>query len=107
MLGSPGNHLSVDSRGNIIACDELAGQIDVFAPGQTKFKIISQGLVGCSSFSLNQRQNQLFVANQPHEGNNLGISIFDYPGGSLLGTITSGIPADDIISGVALSPAAQ
>lgn len=106
-LSAPGNHLIVDGQGNLIACDQLAGHIDVFAPGQTQPRVISEGLVGCPNFALNQAQNRLYVANQPRDGNNRGISVFDYASGALLHTLSAGIPADDLIIGVALSPAAQ
>ena len=106
-LGSSGYHLALDSQGNVIACDQLAGQIDIFPPNGGQPRVISQGLVGCGSFALNHDGSQLFVANQPHDGNNQGISVFDYASGKFLKKITAGIPADDLLFGVALSPAAQ
>jgi hypothetical protein len=106
-LGAPGSNLVVDSQGNLIACDQLAAQIDVFAPGSTKPRVISQGLVGCGSFALNKAQNTLFVANQAEGGGPAVISVFDYASGNLVNTISGGIPSGDLIFGVALSPSLQ
>jgi len=106
-LGAPGFHIAVDSKNNVIACDQLAGQIDVFPPGGTKPRVISQGLVGCLFFGLDPDESQLFVANQPHDGNNKGIAVMDYATGALKTTITTGIPPEDILGGVAVSRPAQ
>ncbi|MGH9641517.1 MAG: hypothetical protein ACRD3Q_03755 [Terriglobales bacterium] len=105
VLGAPGYNLVVDSQGNIIACDELAAQIDVFPPGGTQPRVISQGLTCCPYFALDKKQDRLFVANQKHDGSNQGvISVFDYASGTLVNTISGGIPSGDFIEGVALSP---
>jgi hypothetical protein len=103
-LSSPGYNLAVDSQGNLIACDQFAAQIDVFAPGSTKPRVISQGLVGCGSFALNKAEDSLFVANQANGGGTAVISVFDYASGNLVNTISGGIPPGDLIFGVALSP---
>ena len=106
-LGAPGYNLVVDAQGNIIACDELAAQIDVFPPGGTQPRVISQGLSGCGYFALNKPQNLLFVANQAHGGGTAVISVFDYASGTLVNTISGGIPSGDFIEGVALSPSVR
>jgi len=107
-LGSVGFHLAFDSSGNLIACDNLAKQIDIFPPGGTQPRVISQGLVGCLYFALNQRENRLFVPNEGHfNPGNQGISVFDYAKGTLVNTITTGIAQSDLVEGVAVSPAAQ
>ncbi len=103
-LGAPGYDLVVDSQGNLIACDELAAQIDVFAPNSTQPRVISQGLTGCGFFALNRGEDRLFVANQAHGGGQGAISVFDYASGILVNTISGGIPSDDFIFGVGLSP---
>jgi hypothetical protein len=105
-LGSGGFNLVVDNQGNVIVCDELAAQIDVFAPGATQPRVISQGLTGCGFFALDRQQKNLFVSNQVQGGSNQAvISVFDYASGTLINTISGGIPAGDYIFGVALSPA--
>ena len=107
-LSAPGYNLVVDSEGNLIACDELAAQIDVFAPGSTQPRVISQGLTGCPFFALDKKQGRLFVGNQKHDGSSQGsISVFDYASGTLVNTISGGIPSGDLIFGVALSPAVR
>jgi len=106
-LNAAGNHLAVDLQGNLIACDQLAAKIEIFPPGSNQPRVISQGLVGCPNFALNASEDLLYVANQPHDGNNHGVSIFDYASGALVGSITAGIPSDDLIIGVALSPVAH
>jgi hypothetical protein len=107
-LGSAGYNLVVDNQGNVIACDELAGQIDVFAPGSTNPRVISQGLTGCGFFALDRKQKNLFVGNQAQDGSNQAvISVFDYASGALVNTISGGIPSGDYIYGVAVSPAVR
>ena len=107
-LGAPGYNLVVDSQGNLIACDELAAQIDVFAPGSTQPRVISQGLTGCPFFALDKKQDQLFVANQSHDGTNQAVvSVFNYASGMLVNTISAGIPSGNFIDSVALSPAVR
>lgn len=104
-LGAPGSNLVVDLQGNIIACDQLAATIDVFAPGSNKPRIISQGLSGCAFFALDKNQDSLFVTNQGQGGTTQPvISVFDYASGTLVNTISGGIPSGDYIFGVALSP---
>jgi DNA-binding beta-propeller fold protein YncE len=105
-LGGASPHLALDSNGRLIACDAAAGQIDIFPSGGGKPRVISQGLSGCPFFALNKSETQLFVANQGSESNQ-GVSVFDYETGKLVNTISDGIPSNDIIYGVALSPAAQ
>jgi hypothetical protein len=105
-LGSGGFNLVVDNQSNVIACDDLAATIDVFAPGSTEPRVISQGLTGCGFFALDKKQKNLYVGNQPQDLSTPGvISVFDYASGTLVNTISGGIPADDYIFGVALSPA--
>jgi hypothetical protein len=107
-LGNGGSNLVVDNQGNLIACDNLAGQIDVFPPGSTQPRVIGQGLVGGCFFALDRKQKNLFVSNQTQASNKVVIpmiSVFDYASGTLINTITGGIPAGDLIFGVALSPA--
>jgi hypothetical protein len=106
-VGTSGTSLALDAKGNLITCDQLASTINVYPPGSTTPRVISQGLVGCPFFALNQTQDLLYVANQPHSGNNRGVSVFDYASGSPVKTISTGIPADDLIFGIALNPAAQ
>lgn len=107
-LSAPGYNLAVDSQNNLIACDEAAAQIDVFPPGGTQPRVISKGLQGCGYFALDSTETKLFVANQAHAGGSAGvISVFDYASGNLLTNISNGIPSDDQIVGVALSPAKQ
>jgi hypothetical protein len=104
-LGAPGYNLVVDLQGNIIACDELAATIDVFPPGSNQPRIISQGLNGCPFFALDKQQDRLFVANQNHGGTTQGVvSVFDYASGTLVNTISGGIPSGDLVIGVALDP---
>jgi hypothetical protein len=106
VLGAPGFNLVVDSQNNLIACDELAAQIDVFPPGGTQPRVISQGLSGCGFFALNRTENLLFVANQVHAGGSQGaISIFNYATGALVKSVTTGIPSTELIEGIAVSPA--
>jgi len=62
--------------------------------------------MGCPFFALNKAETRLFVANV-FNGNNQGISVFDYASGKLVNAITTGIPPSDMIEGVALDPAAQ
>lgn len=106
-LGAAGLDLLADSKGNLIACDMQAAQIDVFAPGSTQPRVISQGLQSCPTFALNQAEDTLFVANQsPTDGQSV-VSVFDYASGNLLNTISGGIPSGELIVGVAVSPSAQ
>ncbi|HEX8816652.1 MAG TPA: hypothetical protein VF753_14230 [Terriglobales bacterium] len=104
-LGGPAPHLALDPKGNLITCDSSTSQIDIFPAAGGKPRVISQGLIGCSYFALNQAGTQLFVDNQA-AGSGV-ISVFDYSTGKLINTISDGIPSNDIIYGVALSPAAQ
>lgn len=103
-LGAPGYSLAVDSQGNLIACDLAAAQIDVFPPGSTQPRVISQGLMSCPTFALNHAENTLFVANQSQVDGQSNVSVFDYASGNLLNTISGGIPSGELIVGVALSP---
>jgi hypothetical protein len=105
-LGGSSNHLAVDSQGNLMACDSSVPQIDILPPGSTKPRVISQGLLRCDFFALNQAETRLYVANDTPFSNQ-GIAVFDYASGALVDTITAGIPAGDVIFGVAVSPAAQ
>jgi len=101
-LGAGGFNLAVDSQGNVIACDELAGQIDVFPSNGGQPRVISQGLTGCGYFALDSSQRYLVVGNEAFSGGPTSISIFNYATGELLQSITAGVPQNDFISGLAL-----
>jgi hypothetical protein len=101
-LGAGGFNLAVDSQGNVVACDELAGEIDVFPPGGGQPRVISQGLAGCGFFALDSTETYLVVGNEGFNGGATSISIFNYATGDLLENITAGVPQDDFISGLAL-----
>lgn len=108
-LGAGGWNLAVDSQGNVAACDELAGQVDVFPPGGGQPRVISQGLTGCGYFALDSSETYLVVGNESHSGGATAISIFNYATGAPVQNITAGVPQNDFINGLALgvSPTAQ
>ena len=107
-LGSGGWNLAVDSHGNVVACDELAGQIDVFPPNGGQPRVISQGLTGCGYFALDSSETYLVVGNESYHGGATAISIFNYATGQPVQNITAGVPQNDFINGLAIgvSPAA-
>jgi len=105
-LGAGGFGLAVDSQGNLIACDDLAAQIDVFPPNGGSPRVISQGLNGCAYFALDKSEKYLAVSNEAYVGGPTSISIFNYATGALVQNITAGVPQNDLIFGVAFSPAA-
>lgn len=105
-LGAGGFNLAVDSQGNLIACDELAAQIDIFPPNGGQPRVISQGLNGCAYFALDKSEKYLAVGNEAYVGGPTSVSIFDYATGAVVQNITAGIPQNDILSGLAISPAA-
>ncbi len=102
-LGAGGFNLAVDSQGNVVACDELAGHIDVFPANGGQPRVISQGLRGCAYFALDSSQTYLVVGNENFNGGATSISIFNYATGELLQDITAGVPQDDFLNGLALS----
>jgi hypothetical protein len=102
-LGAGGFNLAVDSQGNVVACDALAAQIDVFPAAGGQPRVISQGLTGCNYFALDSSETYLVVGNQPHSGGATSLSIFNYSTGELLQNITSGVPQGDLVSGLALA----
>jgi hypothetical protein len=102
-LGAGGFNLIVDSQGNVIACDLLAKQIDIFPPNSGQPRVISQGLTGCAYFALDSTETYLVVGNQPRDGGDTSLSIFDYATGELVQNITSGVPQGDLLSGLALA----
>jgi len=102
-LGAGGWNLAVDAQGNVVACDELAGQIDVFPPNGGQPRVISQGLTGCGCFALDSSETHLVVANESHNWGATSISIFNYASGTLMQNITAGVPQNDFINGLALS----
>jgi len=95
--------LAVDSQGNVAACDELAGQIDVFPPNGGAPRVISQGLRGCGYFALDRSEKYLVVGNEGHAGGAIRISIFNYATGEVLQDMTGGVPQNDFINGLALA----
>jgi hypothetical protein len=104
-LGAGGTSLAVDSQGNVVACDDLGAQIDVFPANGGNPRVISQGLTGCSSFALDHSEHYLAVGNQSHNGGAASISIFNYATGAPIENITAGIPPNDTLVSLALSPA--
>jgi hypothetical protein len=102
-LGAGGFSLAVDSQGNVIACDDLARQINVYPPNGGQPRVISQGLNGCGYFALDRTEKYLVVGNQAYHGGATGISIFNYATGELLQNMTTGIPQNDFISGIGLA----
>jgi hypothetical protein len=102
-LGAGGFNLVVDSQDNVIACDELANQIDVFPPNGGQPRVISQGLTGCAYFALDRSETYLVVGNEAFGGGPTSISIFNYATGDLMQNITAGVPQNDSINGLALT----
>jgi DNA-binding beta-propeller fold protein YncE len=106
-LGAGGLDLAFDASGDIVACDELAGQIDVFPPGATQpSRTLTQGLHGCDSFAFDKQRARLFVDDEAFGASGGGVVVFNYSTGAAIATITAGIPSTDFIEGIAVSPSA-
>lgn len=106
-LGAGGLDLAFDASGDLIACDELAASIDVFPPGATQpSRTLTQGLHGCYTFAFDNRRARLFVNDEAFGASGGGVEVFNYSTGSVIATITAGIPSNDFIEGIAVSPSA-
>lgn len=106
-LGDGGLNLALDGQGDLVACDELAAQIDVFPPGATvPSRTLTQGLHGCDFFAFNRARTRLFVDNEAFGQSGGGVTVLDYGSGAQVGSITAGIPPSDFIFGIAVSPSA-
>lgn len=106
-MGAGGLDLAFDGSGDLVACDELAGQIDVFPPGATQpSRTLTHGLQGCQYFAFDERRARLFVEQAQFDASGGGVEVFDYATGSVITTITAGIPSSDFIEGIAVSPSA-
>lgn len=104
-LSADPHAVAIDVQGNLVACDEAKAQIDIFPSGATQpSRTISSGLQGCAVFALDSAADRLFVANQGSSGAGV-IAVFDYSSGKLVNTISAGIPSNDSIDGIAVSPA--
>lgn len=105
-LGSGGVNLAIDSLGNLVACDFAAEQIDVFAPGaKTPTRTISTAPAACQFFALDAANKRIFMS--PQATGPESIYVYDYATGHLITQFSTGIPSNDYVFGVALSPSAH
>ena len=106
-LGDGGLNIAFDAQGDLVACDELAAQIDVFPPGATvPSRTLTQGIHGCDFFAFNRASTRLFVDNEAFGQSGGGVTVLNYATGAQVGAITAGIPSSDYIFGIAVSPSA-
>lgn len=104
-MGAGGLSLALDASGDLVACDELAGRIDVFPPGATQpSRTLTQGLHGCQYFAFDKPEARLYVETAAFNASGGGVEVFDFSTGSVIATITAGIPSADFIEGIAVSP---
>lgn len=106
-LGAGGLNIAIDGQGDLVACDEFAAQVDVFPPGATTpSRTLTQGIHGCDFFAFDRPQKRLFVDNEAFGATGGGVTVFNYGTGAQVGSITTGIPSNDYIFGIAVSPSA-
>ncbi len=100
-LGLPGAP-AFDSSNNLIISDWLALTIDVFAPPYTKAPKTST-LMGQSIWcKLDHAGKHLFCGN----AQNGSIDVYAYPGATYMYSYTSGLTANNLVTGVAPNPPA-
>jgi len=76
--------LILDTKGDIIVCDQTAPAVDVFPPGATKpSKQITSGFVDPFALALNERERRLFVA----DGAGKTVNVYSYPALKLVSVI--------------------
>jgi sugar lactone lactonase YvrE len=116
VLGDGGQSLAIDSKGNLIACDDAARTIDVFAPGAAKpARTIDDD---CSEFALSADEMTLFATNDPivaaSYGGPMTVRAIQYSTGKVLYVDTQGLQTQTIAGlygpsvpgGLAVSPPA-
>jgi hypothetical protein len=101
-LGLPGAP-TFDNANNLIIADWLRKTIDVFAPPYTGSPTTAT-LMGASIWcKLNYAQTHLFCG----DADNGSIDVYAYPGDAYDYSYTSGLSANNLVTGVAPAPAAQ
>lgn len=111
-LGNGSPSLALDSKGDLIACDEVPGTIDIFSPRASKpTRTISSGLANCGFFALSSDEKTLYASNEPitqvSPGHPAVVTVYNYATGKPEMTISAGLnPTTSVIDALAVSPAA-